>query len=103
MSAVLKTQPRVRFTINGEALEAYTDETILQVAKRSDIEIPHLCYKDGLETDGNCRACMVEIDDERVLAPSCCRKPTEGMNVKSDSKRARSGGKIGDVGRITAS
>ena len=35
--------------------------------------IPHLCYKPGLEAVGNCRACMVEIDGERVLAPSCCR------------------------------
>ena len=94
MSAVLKAEPMVRFTINGETLEAYTDETILQVANRSDIEIPHLCYKDGLETVGNCRACMVEIDGERVLAPSCCRKPTEGMEVKSDSERAQKSQKM---------
>jgi len=94
MSAVLKSEPMVRFTINGETLEAYSDETILQVANRSEIEIPHLCYKDGLETVGNCRACMVEIDGERVLAPSCCRKPTEGMEVKSDSERAQKSQKM---------
>ena len=80
MSAVLKAEPMVRFTINGETLEAYTDETILQVANRSDIEIPHLCYKDGLETVGNCRACMVEIDG-MPNQQACMRRVSEGMNI----------------------
>ena len=53
------------------------------------LEIPHLCYKDGMRSDGNCRACMVEIDGERVLAPSCCRQPKKGMKVNSASDRAR--------------
>ena len=79
----------VRFTLNGEALEALADETILQAAKRVGIEIPYLCYKDGYRADGNCRACMVEIKGERVLAPACCRKPSEGMEVSSDNERAR--------------
>ncbi len=77
-----------KFNLNGKEIEAYGDETILQVAKRNDIEIPHLCYKEGYRPDGNCRACMVEIEGERVLAPSCCRQPTEGMKVESDNERA---------------
>jgi formate dehydrogenase major subunit len=76
------------FSLNGENIEAYGDETILQAAKRNDVEIPHLCYKEGYRPDGNCRACMVEIDGERVLAPSCCRQPTEGMKVESNNERA---------------
>ena len=78
----------VEFTLNGETVEAMPDETILQAARRSGTEIPHLCYTDGLRADGNCRACMVEIDGERVLAPSCCRNPTPGMKVSSDNERA---------------
>src|SRR4029077_9828578 len=57
-------------------------------AERLGIEIPHLCYTDGMRPDGNCRACMVEIKGERVLAPSCCRTPTAGMEVNSESGRA---------------
>jgi formate dehydrogenase major subunit len=79
----------VRFTLNGQAIEALAQETILQAAKRVSIEIPYLCYKDGYRPDGNCRACMVEIKGERVLAPACCRKPSEGMEVSSDNERAR--------------
>ena len=62
-----------KFSLNGEEIQAFGDETILQVAKRHGIEIPNLCYMEGYRADGNCRACMVEIDGERVLAPSCCR------------------------------
>ena len=78
----------VEFTLNGRAVQAPPEETILQTAKRLGIEIPHLCYMEGMRPAGNCRACMVEIKGERVLAPSCCRTPKEGMEVTSDNARA---------------
>jgi len=81
-------KPIVNFTLDGNEFSAFQGETILQAAKRQGKEIPHLCYKDGLRPDGNCRACVVEIDGERVLAPSCCRMPSEGMKVKAESERA---------------
>ncbi|MFH1814299.1 MAG: molybdopterin-dependent oxidoreductase, partial [Pseudomonadota bacterium] len=78
----------IEFTLDGQSMTARVGETILQAAARQGVDIPHLCYKDGYRPDGNCRACMVEIDGERVLAPSCCRAPTPGMNVKAESERA---------------
>ncbi|HET9663958.1 MAG TPA: molybdopterin-dependent oxidoreductase, partial [Burkholderiales bacterium] len=78
----------VAFKLNGKDVIAYGNETILQAAKRHGVAIAHLCYKEGMRPDGNCRACMVEIKGERVLAPSCCRKPTAGMEVISDNERA---------------
>ena len=78
----------VTFTLNGTPITAHDDETILQAADRHGVEIPRLCYKEGYRPDGNCRVCMVEINGERVLAPSCCRKPAEGMKVSSTSARA---------------
>src|SRR5438477_8814429 len=79
---------RTEFLLNGVGISAERGETIIQAAKRHGIDIPHLCYKEGMRADGNCRACMVEIKGERVLAPSCCRAPTAGMEVSSDSPRA---------------
>ena len=78
------------FKIDGKEYEAEKDETIWQVAKKNGIDIPHLCYSDepGYRADGNCRACMVEIKGERTLAASCIRKPTEGMEITVNSKRA---------------
>jgi len=84
-----KNETIVSFILDGKEILSSGEETILQAAKRQNIEIPHLCYKDGYRSDGNCRACVVEIEGERVLAPSCCRKPTEGMKVNSTNERAR--------------
>ncbi len=78
----------VSFEINGRQVQAFPNEALIEVAAREGIEIPRLCYKEGMEAVGNCRSCMVEIDGERVLAPSCCRYPAEGMKVRTDSARA---------------
>ncbi len=83
---------KITFTLNGKQVAAATDETIWQVAQREGVEIPHLCYspEPGYRADGNCRACMVEIEGERTLAASCIRKPADGMVVNSASDRAKS-------------
>ncbi len=81
---------KVTFTLDGAEVSATLDETIWQVAKREGNRIPHLCHLDqpGYRSDGNCRACMVEVEGERVLAASCQRKVAEGMVVRTDSERA---------------
>ena len=78
----------VEFSLNGVTVGARPGETLIQVADRLEVPIPRLCYKPGMRPDGNCRSCMVEIKGERVLAPSCCRAPTAGMEVRTDSPRA---------------
>ena len=80
----------ISFTLDGKKVTAKNGETIWQVAKRIGVSIPHLCWKDapGYRADGNCRACMVEIEGERVLAASCIRKPSENMKVFTNSSKA---------------
>lgn len=78
----------VEFTLNGQSVEAPAGKSIFNIAKELGIAIPHLCHKEGLAPDGNCRACVVEVDGERTLAPSCCRSATPGMKVRTDSERA---------------
>ena len=80
--------PLVTFSLNGREVTSRANETLLQVAEREGVVIPRLCYMDGMEAVGNCRSCIVEINGERVLAPSCCRFPTPGMKVETDSERA---------------
>ena len=84
------------FILDGKAVTAHADETIWDVANRQGTEIPHLCHspEPGYRPDGNCRACMVEIEGERVLAASCVRKPEKGMTVKTASRRARNARKM---------
>jgi formate dehydrogenase major subunit len=78
----------IEFTLNGRTVTGHAGENLIEAAARYGIEVPRLCYTQGMRADGNCRACMVEIKGERVLAPSCCRVPTEGMIVTTDSPRA---------------
>ena len=91
MNAPLKPEAlaSVAFELDGRPVEAFEGETILKAAERHGVEIPRLCFTDGLRADGNCRACVVEIEGERVLAPSCCRAVQPGMKVKATSERAR--------------
>ena len=86
----------VSFSLDGKTVEAQPGETIWQAAARHGTDIPHLCYRDsdGYRADGNCRACMVEIEGERVLAASCIRTPTEGMVVHSENHRAKTARKM---------
>lgn len=78
----------VRFRLDGREASAAPGETIWAVARRLGVEIPHLCHSEGLTPAGNCRACVVEVQGERTLAASCCRRPTDGMVVSSTSERA---------------
>ncbi len=89
MAANPDTFAEIVFTLDDRELRAHPDETILQAARRHGTDIPHLCYTDGLRIDGNCRACMVEIEGERTLQPACYRHPSEGMQVRTASERAR--------------
>jgi len=78
----------IEFKLNGKSVVGRPDEPILETARANGIDIPHLCYSPELRPDGNCRACVVEIKGERALAPSCCRFPSAGMEVTTDSARA---------------
>ncbi|KRB64167.1 formate dehydrogenase subunit alpha [Noviherbaspirillum sp. Root189] len=100
MTAILRQETKdapaatVQFELNGRTVAAIASETLLDVAQREGIAIPHLCHTDGLEPAGNCRACVVEVAGERVLAPSCCRHPANGMKVTTDSARATRAQKV---------
>ncbi|MEL0121480.1 MAG: formate dehydrogenase subunit alpha, partial [Paracoccaceae bacterium] len=76
--------------------EAEAGMTIWEVANGRGLTIPHLCHKPapGYRPDGNCRACMVEVDGERTLVASCIREPSEGMVVTTNSARAETARKM---------
>jgi len=78
------------FELDGERVFAHEGESLWDVARRVGTAIPHLCHRPepGYRPDGNCRVCMVEIEGERVLAPSCKRMPAVGMKVRTQSERA---------------
>ena len=80
----------VTFSLDGEEVRVPKGATIWEAAKGRGTTIPHLCHKPavGYRPDGNCRACMVEVEGERTLVASCIRPAADGMVVRTDSARA---------------
>ncbi|WP_200834071.1 formate dehydrogenase subunit alpha [Nitrincola tapanii] len=79
-------------TYDGQQVEAQAGETLWQLAQRLGDAIPHLCFSEapGYRADGNCRACMVEIEGERTLVASCMREASAGLVIWSQgSQRAQ--------------
>ena len=93
---MLEQNKIVSFTLDGRDVSALESETIWTVAKREGTVLPHLCHADtiGYRADGNCRACMVEIEGERTLAASCIRRVQPGMVVKTGTERAEKSRKL---------
>jgi NADH dehydrogenase/NADH:ubiquinone oxidoreductase subunit G len=77
----------VKIKINGMDVEATEGEFIIDVAKRNEIEIPHLCYNERLERIGACRICVVEVKGMSKLQASCCTLVKEGMEIKTHSPK----------------
>ena len=86
----------ISFTLDGKRSRPRPTRRSGRSPKHRGNTIPHLCHRDkpGYRADGNCRACMVEIEGERVLAPSCIRTPTDGMKVTTNNERAKKARKM---------
>ena len=76
----------LKFLINNKKYNAKEGETILDVALKNNIEIPHLCKHPDLEIKGNCRTCLVEVEGMGIVT-SCSTKVELGMKVKTDSEK----------------
>lgn len=79
----------VKITLNGMEVEIEEGWTLLEVARFYGLEIPTLCYNDGLSPYGGCRLCLVEIGEgnNTKLVSSCTYPVQEGLKVRTDTKR----------------
>ncbi|TJX15415.1 4Fe-4S dicluster domain-containing protein [Tissierella creatinini] len=77
----------VTITIDGKNITVPSDLSILEAAKKLDIEIPALCYDPELEIVAACRLCVVEIEGSNKLQTSCSTRVKEGMNINTKSER----------------
>lgn len=84
-----KIMNNINIILNGKNRVGKEGETILQLAKRNDIEIPTLCNDNRLEPYSSCYVCVVEVEGMRGLQPSCSTKITEGMNIQTDNEKVR--------------
>ena len=77
----------VNITIDGKVVAASKNESLLKACQAAGVNVPTLCYHPELRTDGSCRVCMVEVEGQRTLVPSCVFPISEGMVVKTSTKR----------------
>ena len=73
--------------IDGQEVSARSGQTILEVAREHDIDIPTLCHLEGLSDVGACRLCLVEIKGSNKLLPACVTTVFEGMEVSTHTER----------------
>ena len=84
----------VKLTINNKSLDVENDITVLQACEIAGIEIPRFCYHERLSIAGNCRMCLVEMENSSKPIASCAMPVADGMNIKTNSelvKKARNG------------
>ncbi len=77
----------INFKIDNIPPSANPDESVLQIALREGVDIPHFCHHDDLPTEARCRTCLVEVEGKVVT--SCNLKPAEGMDVFTDTPRVK--------------
>ncbi len=77
----------ISLEINGKAVSAQENETLLKVIRDQGIRIPTLCHMEELTPSGACRLCVVEVDGQRGLTPSCAYPVADGMKVRTHSPR----------------
>ncbi len=85
---------KVTLTIDGIKVEVPRDYTVLKAARSVNIDIPTLCYLEGINEIGACRMCVVEVERARSLQAACVLPVSEGMVVRTNSKKVREARKI---------
>jgi len=77
----------VNIEVNGKMIQAKSGETVLTALRRAAIQVPTLCYMEDLLPTGACRMCVVEVEGQRNLVPSCAYPVADGMKIQTHSPR----------------
>ena len=84
----------VNLKINNKSVTVPEGTSILHAAKETGITIPNLCYHPDQEVKANCRVCVVEVEGARTLQASCATAVSEGMVVRTNTKKVRDARKV---------
>ncbi|MEI8216755.1 MAG: NADH-dependent [FeFe] hydrogenase, group A6, partial [Eubacteriales bacterium] len=79
----------LKIIIDNKEIVVPEGTTILEAAKKVNINIPHLCYHPDQAIKANCRLCVVDVAGSRKLTPACSSFVFEGMEVKTNTKKVR--------------
>ncbi len=82
-------RPKIQVSFDGVEYDAFVGESVLECARRVGVQIPSLCFLEGLSVWGGCRICVVELAEDHRLRPACATPLVADMEVKTDTPRLR--------------
>ena len=82
-------QETVKITINGKEVVAPKGTLIIEAAAQAGVEIPHYCYHPHLSRPAVCRMCLVDVEGQRKLQPSCSTPVQSGQVIRTDSPKVQ--------------
>ncbi len=77
----------LKLKVNDIDIEVEEGLTVLQACEQAGVEIPRFCYHEKLSIAGNCRMCLVEMDNSPKLIASCAMPATDGMVIKTNTEK----------------
>jgi NADH dehydrogenase/NADH:ubiquinone oxidoreductase subunit G len=77
----------ITLNIDGQQVTVEPDTTLLDAARQIGVDIPTICWHEATTSNALCRTCVVEVEGQRVLQPSCIVKAADVMKVQTRSER----------------
>ncbi len=77
----------ITFVMDGKEITAEENKTLLEIARENGIDIPTICFHEATTANALCRICVVEVEGQRVLQPSCVVKAANNMKVQTRNER----------------
>lgn len=74
--------------IDGKRVPIGDEKNLLELVRKSGVDLPTFCYHSELSVYGACRMCLVE-DSRGVLHAACSTKPQDGMEVRTNAPRVQ--------------
>ncbi len=83
-------QETVTLTVDGAEVSVPDGTRVIEAAEQVGVMVPRYCYHPGIPTrPAQCRVCLVEVEGQDKLQPSCVLRAQDGMEVHTASERAR--------------
>lgn len=76
----------INLTMDGQEVSTEQGKTLLEVAREMGKDIPTICFHEATTANALCRICVVEVEGQRVLQPSCIVKAASNMKVQTHSE-----------------
>jgi len=76
--------PKITFTYDGQQIETEAGTPVIDAARDAGFQIPSMCYEKGHCAQNSCLTCVVKVNGNPNVVPSCSRPAEQGLVIESD-------------------